>query len=403
MKILELRFKNLNSLYGEWVIDFTEPEYVSNGIFALTGPTGAGKSTILDAICLALYGATPRLGKITKSGNEIMSRQTGECYAEVLFESQAGRFRCHWEQRCARKKAGGKLQGQEHQIADADTGKPIETQKSRVSRVIEEKTGMDFDRFTRSILLAQGGFDTFLNADVEQKSKILEQITGTEIYSEISQRVHERQREERERLNRLQAEISGIVILEPEQKEEIQHELKAKQKEEKDLTGQSTETEKAITWLNTIDGLKEENSNLSEEAVKLESELEAFKAERDKLGQARKAASLDGVYATLKVIRKQQSDDQVALKAEEETLSELESSAKKQEKILKSVEQQTIKAKGNREQLYHSFRKFAPSTRGLLNRKRLFWKEKTAARKMREKLISTNKLDSKSWKNAPRL
>ena len=179
MKILELRFKNLNSLYGEWVIDFTDPEYVSNGIFALTGPTGAGKSTILDAICLALYGATPRLGKITKSGNEIMSRQTGECYAEVLFESQAGRFRCHWEQRRARKKAEGNLQDQEHQIADDATGKPIETKKSLVGGVIEEKTGMDFDRFTRSILLAQGGFDTFLKADVEQKSKILEQITGT--------------------------------------------------------------------------------------------------------------------------------------------------------------------------------------------------------------------------------
>ena len=93
MKILELRFKNLNSLYGEWLIDFTDPEYVSNGIFALTGPTGAGKSTILDAICLALYGATPRLGKITKSGNEIMSRQTGECYAEVLLNPRlAGSF-----------------------------------------------------------------------------------------------------------------------------------------------------------------------------------------------------------------------------------------------------------------------------------------------------------------------
>ena len=113
MKILELRFKNLNSLYGEWFIDFTDPEYVSNGIFALTGPTGAGKSTVLDAICLALYGSTPRLGKITKSENEIMSRQTGECSAEVMFESQTGRFCCHWEQRRARKHAEGDLQSQE--------------------------------------------------------------------------------------------------------------------------------------------------------------------------------------------------------------------------------------------------------------------------------------------------
>lgn len=314
MKILELRFQNLNSLYGEWLIDFADPEYVSNGIFALTGPTGAGKSTVLDAICLALYGATSRLGKITKSSNEIMSRQTGECYAEVLFESQAGRFRCHWEQRRARKKAEGNLQDQEHQISDEITGKPIATKKSLVVGVIEEKTGMDFDRFTRSILLAQGGFDTFLKADAEQKSKILEQITGTEIYSEISRRVHERQRNEREKLNLLNAETSGIVILEPEQEIEIQQELQAKQKQETDLAGKSTTAGKAITWLTSIEGLKKEISSLTEEAAKVQSNVEAFKPERNKLERATKAASIDGPHAMLTALRKQQSDDQASLK-----------------------------------------------------------------------------------------
>jgi exonuclease SbcC len=345
MKILELRFKNLNSLYGDWVIDFTDPEYVSNGIFALTGPTGAGKSTILDAICLALYGATPRLGKITKSENEIMSRQTGECYAEVLFESQAGRFRCHWEQRRARKKAEGNLQDQEHQIADADTGKPIETKKSLVGGVIEDKTGMDFDRFTRSILLAQGGFDTFLKADVEQKSKILEQITGTEIYSEISRRVHERQRDEREKLNILNAETSGIVILEPEQEKEIQQDLEAKQRQETEVVGKSTETGKAITWLTTIEGLKKEITNLADEAVKLQEDNEAFKPERAKLEQAVKAASLEGTYATLTALRKQQADDQSALKTEEAALPELHTSAKIQAEALEAAEELTLKTK----------------------------------------------------------
>lgn len=345
MKILELRFKNLNSLYGEWVIDFTDSEYVSNGIFALTGPTAAGKSTILDAICLALYGATPRLGKITKSGNEIMSRQTGECYAEVLFESQAGRFRCHWEQRKARKKADCALQEQEHQIIDADTGKPMETKKSLVSGVIEEKTGMDFDRFTRSILLAQGGFDTFLKADAEQKSKILEQITGTEIYSEISRRVHERQRDEREKQNILRAEISGIVILEPEQEKEIQLNLETKQKQETELAGKSTETGKAIAWLIAIDELKTEISSLTKEAAKLHSDIEAFKPERDKLDRAMKAALLNGSYATLTSLRKQLSADQEALKAEEKAFPELEKSANTQAELLNSAEQHTLKSK----------------------------------------------------------
>lgn len=345
MKILELRFKNLNSLYGEWLIDFADPEYVSNGIFALTGPTGAGKSTVLDAICLALYGATPRLGKITKSSNEIMSRQTGECYAEVLFESQAGRFRCHWEQRRARKKAEGNLQDQEHQIVDAYTGKPIETKKSLVVGVIEEKTGMDFDRFTRSILLAQGGFDTFLKADAEQKSKILEQITGTEIYSDISRSVHERQRSEREKLNLLHAETSGIVVLEPEQEKEIQQDLVAKQKQETDLSGKSTEAGKAITWLTTIEGLKKEILSLTDEATKLQADTEAFKPERAKLEQAVKAASLDGTYATLIALRKQQTDDQSSLKTEETALPELETFANIQAETLKAAEQLTLKVK----------------------------------------------------------
>ena len=345
MRILELRFKNLNSLYGEWFIDFTDPEYVSNGIFALTGPTGSGKSTILDAICLALYGATPRLGKITKSSNEIMSRQTGECFAEVVFESQAGKFRCHWGQHRARKKADAELQAPRHEIAEADNdGKVLENQIRRVAEVIEEHTGMDFERFTRSILLAQGGFDTFLKADAEQKSKILEQITGTEIYSIISSRVHERQRDEREKLNLLQAETSGIAILEPEQEKVIQEQLKEKSKEEPDLSVKLAEIGKAISWLTNIDLLEKEISSLSDEAVKLQNDLEAFKPEHDKLGLAIKAAALDGSYATLTSIRKQQSDDQEAQKAEETQLPEIESSARDQAELLKTAEQLTLKA-----------------------------------------------------------
>lgn len=345
MKILELRLKNLNSLYGEWVIDFTDPEYTGNTIFAMTGPTGAGKSTILDAICLALYGKTPRLDNITKSSNEIMSRQTGECYAEALFESKSGRFRCHWEQHRARKKPTGELQFPEQWISNEKTGKLIENKRSLVSKIIEEKTGMDFDRFTRSVLLAQGGFDTFLRAATEEKSKILEQITGTEIYSRISQKVHKKKHDEQEKLKLIQAETSGIVILEPEQEKEIQQELKAKQKQETEIAGKSNETGKAITWLTNIENLKKEILTLTDEAIKLKTDTEAFKPERTKLEQATKAASLDGTYATLTSLRKQQADDQTSLKTDEVAFPELESSANTQAEALKAAEQLTLKAK----------------------------------------------------------
>ena len=346
MKILELRFKNLNSLYGEWSIDFTDPEYVSNGIFALIGPTGGGKSTILDAICLALYGATPRLGRITKSSNEIMSRQTGECYAEVVFESQAGRFRCHWEQRRARKKPGANLQHPQHEIAEGESkGKVIENHLRRVQQAVEDKTGMDFDRFTRSILLAQGGFDTFLKADVEQKSMILEQITGTEIYSEISRRVHERRRDEREKLNHLQAETAGIVILEPEQENEVRQALSAGQKQESQIAMDTAKTGKAIEWLTGIDALKKEIKALAEESTGLHTDMAAFQPERERLARALNAARLDAHYATLSAVRKQQLEDQTSLTAEEKRIPSLEISLKQQAELLKAAETRTIMEK----------------------------------------------------------
>ena len=345
MRILQVRFKNLNSLVGEWEIDLAHPAFASDGIFAITGPTGAGKTTILDAICLALYGRTPRLNKVTKSGNEIMSRQTGECFAEVTFETQTGRSRCHWSQHRARKKPDGELQAPKHEIANADSGEIFESKIRGVADQIEAATGMDFDRFTRSMLLAQGGFAAFLQAAPDERAPILEQITGTEIYSQISIRVHERQREEREKLNLLQAETAGIVILEPEQEKEIQQALESKQKEETDLTSKSTDTGKAISWLTAIDGLKKEIISLADEASKLQSDIDAFKPDRDILSRALSAASLDGSYARLTAIQTQQADDQTALKAEEEALPELESSAKEQAESLKLAEQQAVKVK----------------------------------------------------------
>jgi len=213
MKVLRLSFKNLNSLAGVWEIDFKHPDYVSSGIFAITGPTGAGKTTILDAICLALYGQTPRLSKITQSENEIMSRQTGECFAEVEFETAKGRFRCHWSQHRSRKLADGQLQSPRHEIAAAESGMILESKLRAVADKVEEVTGMDFDRFTRSMLLAQGGFAAFLQARPDERAPILEQITGTAIYSRISIKVHERRTAENNLLGELRAELDGIQLL----------------------------------------------------------------------------------------------------------------------------------------------------------------------------------------------
>lgn len=345
MRILQVHFKNLNSLAGEWRIDLTHPAFAADGIFAITGPTGAGKSTILDAICLALYGRTPRLNKVTKSGNEIMSRQTGECFAEVTFETNAGRYRCHWSQHRARKKPDGELQPPRHEIANADSGEIFESKIKGVADQIALVTGMDFDRFIRSMLLAQGGFDTFLKADADQRAPILEQITGTEIYSQISIRVHERQREEREKLNLLQAETAGILILAPDQEAAIAQLLGTQQRQETELQAQVADTAQAISWLNTIDGLKKEILSLAEQAGELHVAMASFKPEREQLNQALTAASLDGDYATLTAIRKQHTDDQQALRVAADALPGLETATKDQAMVVQASEQQSALAR----------------------------------------------------------
>ena len=338
MRVLKLRFKNLNSLAGEWEIDFTHPAFSAEGIFAIAGPTGAGKTTILDALCLALYGRTPRLNKITKSGNEIMSRRTGECFAEAAFETPGGRYRCHWAQHRARKRPDGELQAQRHEIADADSGAVLESNIRGVAGRIEAVTGMDFERFTRSMMLAQGGFAAFLQADADERSPILEQITGTEIYSRISVRVHERRREEDERLRLLVSETAGIEVLDAEEEAEIAAGLEARRVEEEEVSGCAADTRKAVELLVLIEGLNREIGDLADESGRLDREVEDFAPQREGLRAAVSAASLEGRYAALGALRSQQYEDGEALRGRKAALPDLEAAAAAADECLRAAE-----------------------------------------------------------------
>jgi len=181
MKLLTLRLLNIQSLQGEWEINFDQEPLSSAGIFAITGDTGAGKTTILDAITLALYGKTHRNNHV----DDVISYNTAECYAELVFENKAQQIMAKWSRRRARGKVEGKLQevNREVSILNSKTKEydVLATKIKDVDEQVAALSGLDFPRFCRSVLLAQGDFAAFLHAKASERSDLLENITGTEI------------------------------------------------------------------------------------------------------------------------------------------------------------------------------------------------------------------------------
>ena len=335
MRLIELRLKNLNSLKGEWHIDFNDSAFLNEGIFAITGQTGAGKTTILDAICLALYSQTPRLGDITGSTNEIMTQGTGECSAEVIIEIDTKRYRCSWYQHRAHKKSKGNLLPIKHEISDVETGNILEEKKSKTSVYIQDLIGMDFNQFTRSIMLAQGSFAAFLNSDIGDRAAILEKITGTAIYAKISLNVHEKKRFEEEVLGKLQAGVNSLFLLSLDDEELLAAELKdLNQQQSKQRQIFKTLSEQ-LQWLDSVQQLQQNLSAHQAEFASAQQVQQAFIPEAQRLNIASKALEIDSEFRELSYSRDmvkrldiEQQDLLNNIPTQQETLEQLSTNLK---------------------------------------------------------------------------
>ncbi|WP_215408602.1 AAA family ATPase [Janthinobacterium sp. JC611] len=235
MKILNISGKNLASLAGEFEVDFQQEPLASAGLFAISGPTGAGKSTLLDALCLALYDATPRLLKVLGRGSALpdvgketvnaqdtrtlLRRGTPDGYAQVDFVGNDGTsYRARWSVRRSRTKAEGALQSTAMSLHQLPALQPIGGTKTEVKEEIEKRIGLSFDQFTRAVLLAQNEFSTFLKTEDNERGELLETLTGSSIYTDISVRAFERAKQEKQVLERLGEKLADQRPLSPEER-----------------------------------------------------------------------------------------------------------------------------------------------------------------------------------------
>ena len=252
MRILSIKLKNINSLRGDWSVDFTAAPLKDAGLFAMIGAMGSGKSTILDCITLALYNRIPRYDKISKEsiekGGLILTKNERECFAEVKFRCKSGEFTSRWS---ISKTRNDTYRDYEMQVFD-ESGKALADKKTEVPLINAEKIGLNYDQFIKSILLSQGEFALFLKSKKDERAKLLEDITGTKEFR---------------RLGRMAFMVYG------RKKKEIDNKLDLI----KSLQGTLMSDEAEAALKEEIDGLEKDFTALSTASDQLKSRIEVKK------------------------------------------------------------------------------------------------------------------------------
>ena len=300
MKIISVRFANLNSLPGPFLIRFDETPLAETGLFAITGPTGAGKSTLLDAISVGLYGRVPRHDRQV---GEMVSRHAKDAFSEVEFEvldtnPDTGavdrvRYRSRWEvKRKTRGDDKGGLGQDAMTLVFSPSGVAVTSGKEAVPARVGELSGLDFGQFEQSVLLSQGKFARFLHAPERERSALLEKMTNVGIYSRLSVAAFEKAKEEELTTRLLRARLDATRLLSEDERTTLETRLDVLHQQAEQHYEEQQELTLGLTWRTILDQLDRQLGEAEREAEHLHRADEALQPEFAQLaGHARAAAA----------------------------------------------------------------------------------------------------------------
>jgi len=240
-------------LEGESRILFDQSPISDAGVFAITGPNGSGKSTILDAITLGLYGETYRFDKPAK---HIMTKQATESFSQVEFALGEEKYRSIWQVKRSGDDPQGELLAPEMTLIRVNGEEQVLEQNAiQVRSRIAELIGMDFHKFTKSMVLAQGDFAAFLNALDSERMDILEKITGGDVYQEYRQQAEQQYEQVQARLTQIKQDLETTPVMDDASVEACQHDLQDFTEQLTEFKIQLDDVEKRLHWIRNIDAL----------------------------------------------------------------------------------------------------------------------------------------------------
>ncbi|GAA4288976.1 SMC family ATPase [Georgenia daeguensis] len=216
MRIHRLTLQAVGPFPGKHTIDVDSLS--ANGLFLLEGPTGAGKSTIIDAVVFALYGGVAGGESSDDRLHSDHAAPDAEPFVELTFSTGAGIYRVWRSPKYQRlKKRGG---GTTTQNARAklwrlshveDAGEPVSAQVQEVGTELGRIVVLDRAQFTQTVVLPQGQFASFLRAKPEDRRTVLQDVFGTEIYDRLQKRLAEMARAARTELDRATTEVTAAA------------------------------------------------------------------------------------------------------------------------------------------------------------------------------------------------